>query len=1060
MLGRKRRMQTYAYHYLCMYYAAMGARWWPFGASRDTRRTFDAPASQSGPRFTFEAPPELTGLMAPSSLDAPISRREAMSVPAVMRARNLICSTLATLPLRYHAPDRTTQPWPLFEQPDPDMPTSVVWAHTYEDLLFEGVAWWRVTRFGWHGFPVEARHVPPGSVHVHGSTWPAGNVVSPDQAIPLDGRVFIDGIEVPDSEIIRFDSPNPPLLIHAARAIRTALKLDRAAALYSDDPMPLGAFVPQEGADPLSTEPGSAGDGTDRSEVDALLDEWEAARSRRAWGYVSGVKPELLQWDPKKLQLAEQRQHAVLEIARAVGVDPEDLGVSTTSRTYQNSEDRRKAFLDFNLGPWVSAVQDRLSMRDITPRGYQARIDFAGFLRSDALTRMQVYKAGLEVGAYVEEEIRELEDRPALTPAQRAARIPAPQPVADPQEEPQMSGLRAVPDAANFAEDTADATTVTFDLSADTVNFRVNPDKRTISGLAVPWNKVAYSRGQKWKFLPGSLHWTEPSRVKANLDHDHERVVGKAVRLEPTQVGLDTSVQLGRSPEAKRALEDAEDGIFDGFSIEVQFNQAVGDKITADPEDQSVNLVHRATLSGIALTPMPAFDDARIAAVAASKTGDMTVTAPKTADVAAAAAGEAAPYDAALTTFTEKLTEKIGESTGQLTEKIGDAVEAAFKTAFEKLDNTPGDGPQPVRAARYTVTREAPVYSMTGGGPSLVRDAWYARVEHDDDAKERIRKYRQQSEEMSKLAQAARFTTSNTSNASAIIPPGYRPDLYIPELGQGRPLVNALSMGTITNATPFVVPVFGSVTGATGDHVEGVNPTDGTLNFNTKTVTPGAVSGRLVLTREIVDSSNPAIDQIALATMRESYARQTEAKVYAALNGTNGAGGVITGDTVPSGAQASTVVAPDTNAGKQALAKHIRERLAKYPFNRFAAPGRALMGQRATSRLATAVDTTERPLFPSIGAENSSGLGNAITQGWMIDGLAFTPAWAMTGVAVGDSQILMLNPADAWAWESALLTFKFEEKSGPALIELALFGYFATHVLRPVGLSGIRMTDA
>ena len=42
-------------------------------------------------------------------------------------------------------------------------------------------------------------------------------------------------------------------------------------------------------------------------------------------------------------------------------------------------------------------------------------------------------------------------------------------------------------------------------------------------------------------------------------------------------------------------------------------------------------------------------------------------------------------------------------------------------------------------------------------------------------------------------------------------------------------------------------------------------------------MTPQAISGRIVLTREIVDSSNPAIDQIAFAEMRESYDRQTEA---------------------------------------------------------------------------------------------------------------------------------------------------------------------------------------
>ena len=64
----------------------------------------------------------------------------------------------------------------------------------------------------------------------------------------------------------------------------------------------------------------------------------------------------------------------------------------------------------------------------------------------------------------------------------------------------------------------------------------------------------------------------------------------------------------------------------------------------------------------------------------------------------------------------------------------------------------------------------------------------------------------------------------------------------------------------------------------------------------------------------------------------------------------------------------------------------------------------------------------------------------------------------MTGVAAGDSQILLINRSDLWVWESPLLTFRFEEKQGPANIELNIFGYFATHLLRPVGLSGIRIT--
>lgn len=425
----------------------------------------------------------------------------------------------------------------------------------------------------------------------------------------------------------------------------------------------------------------------------------------------------------------------------------------------------------------------------------------------------------------------------------------------------------------------------------------------------------------------------------------------------------------------------------------------------------------------------------------------------------AAEAAESFDFEGFVTGLTDSMKDtqtKLVESLGQ---SVAESFSAGIKAALENI-TSPQDGPQPVRAARYTVTREAPIYSLNGAGPSLVRDGWYAAMHRDDDALDRLRKFRMQTEDLAKLTNAElrrqQFTTITTANASQVIPPGYRPDLFVPMLMQGRPMVAACSKGTLDNATPFVVPVFSSFSGATADHVEGVNPTDGSLTLTTKTVTPGAVSGRMVLTREIVDSSNPAIDQIALNAMRESYARQTEGKIYTLVNGANGAGGTITGDFVPSGAQAATYVG--TTGTPPALIAGIRERLAKYPFNRFAAPQVGLMGQNATTILAKAADTTGRPIFPSIGAQNTAGLGNAVQQGWSVDGLPFVPAWAMTGVAAGDTQIAIINPLDLWAWESALLTFRYEEKSGPALIEFALFGYFATHLLRPVGLSGIRIT--
>jgi HK97 family phage prohead protease len=593
---------------------------------------------------------------------------------------------------------------------------------------------------------------------------------------------------------------------------------------------------------------------------------------------------------------------------------------------------------------------------------------------------------------------------------------------------------------------------LTFDEPEVTASFRVNPERRTISGVLVPWGKVARSGFNNWRFAPGSLRWSDAGRIKLNRDHDHKQAIAKAVRLQNEPAGLEGTFQVGRGEEGDKVLMAAEDGILDGFSIEVDFDEGGW---TPDPVDDSVRLVRQGRLLGVALTGFPAFDDARVDRVAATQEREETVPDKQDDKQDMDADEPAEKFEQAMGALAEKISDSHRKLTEDLGQSVGESISAGVKAALEEI-SSPQRGS--VKAARYAVTREEPVYRFDGSGFSLVRDAWYAATTKDDESVDRLRRYRKQTEEVARLFadRGLSFTPQSTSTASQVIPPGYRPDLYVTQLQQGRPMVSSASQGSIANATPFTVPTFTSVTTGSADHVEGTNPSDGSLSFGTKTVTPQAVSGRLVLTREIVDSSNPAIDQIALAAMRESYARQTEAKVYTLLNGANGAGGTITTGFVPSGSQAATYVG--STGTPPALIGGIRARLAAYPFNRFASPSAALMGQNATAILAQAADSTGRPIFPSTGATNSMGLGNAVSQGWSVDGLNFVPAWAITGVAAGDTQIFILNSSDLWVWESPLLTFRFEEKQGPANIELNIFGYFATHLLRPVGLSGIRIT--
>jgi len=973
-----------------------------------------------------------------------VSRDQAMSVPAVKRGRDLICGTLGTLRLKQHDARRRIVPSELLEQPEADVARSVTMTRIVEDLLFESRAWLRITEFDGNGYPSKVVKLDYHSVNVREQ---ARVYVSSSTGVTQgQAPVF-----VPDAELIRIDSPNDPLLVAGARAIRAAIALDQAASRYAKDGMPLGYFSPTDGMDP------------EDEDVEKALDDWEDSVGRRSWPYLgAALTAHQLQWTPEQLQLASARDYAVLEISRLIGIDPEELGVSTTSRTYANAEQRRLDLIDFTLGAYVTAIEDRLSMPDVTPPGYYVRAEYGGFLRSDTLSRMQTYETGRKVGVYDDERIAELEDIPtdrvraamkANTPAPPAAApAPAAQPPSPQQEETVQSTLVPV-GAVNFAVDEP-AVTVGFVMDPDAAAFKADAASRTVSGQVIPWNTVAYNRGYKWSFAPGSLHWANESRVKLDRDHEYGSEIGRAVTLTNGANGLAGSFKVGRGVEGDRLLGLAEDGVYDGFSASVTFD-GEADGWIAHPDDDSVRYVQSATLRKVALTAMPAFDDARVAAVTARRE-DPTMTAPVAPQPVQTPAAPPAPVEPT----TPSAPFDVAAFSSAFTNGITDAVTAAVTTAMANLPLPQGVPPrQVVPAGRVQVTREEPVYLMNGQGHSFVRDAWKARTEGDFEARGRLDKFTKMTAETAKEAVNPEFAI-NTGNASQVVPPGYRPDLYVTQLMKGRPLVNSVSRGTLADATPFNIPSFVSSTNATADHVEGVNPSQGSMQLGIVTVTPGAISGTFQLTREIADSANPAIDAIAVTAMQESYSQQTEAKVYTELNGANGQGGTITAGFVPSGAQVSTTTgsAGGIAAGGDELLAGVRGAMALYPFRRFGPMDRAHISQEATQSFASAVDTTGRPLLPFVGAYNTVGTANTQTQGYFIDGLTFQPTWAMTGNTSGDADVLMFNAMDIWAWESALLMFRFEERNGPAFIDLSLFGYFAVRILRPVGLAAVRHT--
>lgn len=373
---------------------------------------FSDEADDSGVIGPSDVPPSFFGLDSYASVDQPaprVARRSAIQVPVVKRGRDLIAGKLGSLPVKLYGPDNEVVPWSLFDQPETGIAPMVTFTRTFEDLFFEGTAWWCVVQTGWHTYPVQVIRLDPG-------------VDVQRQARAVITKMGHHGTHTswdPDFDLIRFDSPNDPVLVAAARAIRTCLRLDAAAGRYAEGNQPLDYFTPAEGADP------------EQPAVDAALDQWETARRLRTTGYVPrDLAYHTAGWNPEQLQLADQRQHAKLEVATAMGINPEDVGIAITSRTYFNAFDRKQANTVDTLRGYQRAFEERLSMNDITPRGYTVRLDFTDLLKSDDLTRFQAYKAGLDVGVYADQdEVRAAEGRPPL-PANRRkpALAPAPAP--------------------------------------------------------------------------------------------------------------------------------------------------------------------------------------------------------------------------------------------------------------------------------------------------------------------------------------------------------------------------------------------------------------------------------------------------------------------------------------------------------------------------------------------------------------------------------------------------------------------------------------------------------
>ena len=327
-----------------------------------------------------------------------VNRNEAMSVPSVARCRNLISGVVADLPLNLYRKSTGEELGnPIWvEQPSINQPRSVTMAWTVDSLMMYGVAYWEATEvYAEDGRPSRFEWVP--NVKVTFETDLYGNKVT---------QYYVDAVARPQwgvGSLITFQAFDEGILERGAETIKAAIDLRKAAVLAASTPMPSGVLR-NNGAD------------LDPKEIAGLLAAWKNARQNRATAYLtSTLEYQPTSFSPKDMMYDEAQQFLATEIARLCNIPAYMVSAeANNSMTYANVLDERKQFYALSVAPYVNAIQDRLSMDDITARGNAVRFDVdSSFLKTEPMDRLLVIEKMLSLGLISLEQAMQMEN---LTP--------------------------------------------------------------------------------------------------------------------------------------------------------------------------------------------------------------------------------------------------------------------------------------------------------------------------------------------------------------------------------------------------------------------------------------------------------------------------------------------------------------------------------------------------------------------------------------------------------------------------------------------------------------------
>jgi HK97 family phage portal protein len=353
--------------------------------------------------------------------------RGGMSIPAAWRLSMLIANQLGRMPWQAYR-DVTGRP-PVRILPTPPLLTRPVGKL---DSALGAFRSWGLDRL-WHGNGIGVIAAWsdlgwPTAVTPVSAEFVQVKMVTVDDRQPgfAPGELayLVNGRWYRQDEIIHFKGPTAPgglrgmgILEEHFDAMDRSRKLDASASAVDSGAVPTGVLK--------SLNPDMS-----QTEADELKTSWADSQRTRTVAVLNPLTEFTpIAWNPTETQLIEARKYTLTEWANIFGIDASYVGGESASGTYANIENKGFELLKFGtVGDIIAEFEATLT--ECLPRGNYVKANVDHLLRNDTKSRYEAHAIAITSGFLTRDEVRELEEKPPLTPEQKAelAAMAAPAP--------------------------------------------------------------------------------------------------------------------------------------------------------------------------------------------------------------------------------------------------------------------------------------------------------------------------------------------------------------------------------------------------------------------------------------------------------------------------------------------------------------------------------------------------------------------------------------------------------------------------------------------------------